>query len=185
MPWPKPMEWEYFISPEIFFFCWYFSSSSTVVSKILWRIQGFWPPSPPRSLGAFKNQALTSGEKTDHKEHKKLKTKKNLTVTYFNLFLIDCSVSKYGGKNLDIHLQELSEGLEQPLPGSSGGKKPASLLRCFMFRWNRKLSDLVSVIHSDISSPVWVSVPRALITRAGLTVKLLLPNIQKGFVVQC
>lgn len=51
-----------------------------------------------------------------------------------------------------MHLQELSEGLVQPLPEVREGKEPASLLWC-LFRGNHKLSDLVPVIHSDISSP--------------------------------
>jgi len=72
--------------------------------------------------------------KRDHKEHEKLKTKKNLLVIYFKLFPIDCSVSENGGKDLDIHLQELSEGLKQLFPKNMGGKETAYLLRCFLFR---------------------------------------------------
>lgn len=52
-----------------------------------------------------------------------------------------------------MHLQELSEGLVQPLPGSSEGKEPASLFWCILLRGNRKLSDQVPVRHSPISSP--------------------------------
>lgn len=72
----KPIEWGDFTSAEISFFCWYFPSSSTAVSKILQRIQRVSPPSPLWSLGAVRNQALTSGGKTVHKEHKNWKARK-------------------------------------------------------------------------------------------------------------
>lgn len=89
-----------------------------------------------------------------------------------------------GGKKLVIHLQQLSETLQQSLPGSSGEREPACLVSCLLSRWNCKSSDLLPVGHADISFPLWVSLPRVLISPAGMMVKYLLVNIQIEFAVQ-
>lgn len=174
MPWPKPTGQECLTSANIFFLLLIILFFSL---KILCRIQGFWLLSPSQSLevGTFKKESSTYGEKTDHKEHQKLEIKKIISLMYFNLLPTDFSVSAafhkwhtavvceadlmwwqiHGGKNLDIHLQQLSEiQWEQPLHRSSGGKELSSLLKCSLFRWNHKFSDLVPMIHSDIAFPL-------------------------------